>query len=170
MSCEVYKWYVTIPVLSRYDSRFFFGGCETSRPAEDCFVVWLRTPDGTDWSTVLAVGRVPGNKMSLQTSWLNDTVSTWRLSVLSEICCWWSLLGAHSFHTFTRFKLSFMFAKLILRLLRLPFPSWQGKDEFFVERVFPDSALWDVCVERPRLFFQDVLLPELVGKRYTSTS
>ncbi len=43
-------------------------------------------------------------------------------------------------------------------------------DDLFVERIFPDSGLWDVCLQKSTLFFQEVILLELVGKRYTSTS
>ena len=43
-------------------------------------------------------------------------------------------------------------------------------DDFFIESIFPDSSSCDVCVQKSSLFLQEVLLLELVGKWYTSTS
>ena len=42
-----------------------------------------------------------------------------------------------------------------------------GKDFLHIERVFPDSDFWDVCVQKSSAFYIKGILPEILGKWFT---
>jgi len=41
-----------------------------------------------------------------------------------------------------------------------------GKD-FFYERIYPDEKFWNTEFPKAKLFFEKVVLPELLGKAFT---
>lgn len=43
-------------------------------------------------------------------------------------------------------------------------------DDFFLQRILPDSGVWEICLEKATKFFYEVILLELSGKWFTSNS
>lgn len=57
------------------------------------------------------------------------------------------------------------FADFCIRLFRD-----DEKDDLFIEKICPDEQLWASCLEKAKGFFSSVLLSELVGKIFISSS
>ena len=144
-----------------------FSECEMLPPAEDCVVGWPQSANEIIDCTCCGKGlleiKCPYKHCSSTILSAPEDSQFCLKSVDGEV----SLKRTHSYFYQVQTQLYVCKADICDFCVCLFHPD--REDDFLVEGVFPDSALWDVCVERLN-FFRDVLLPELVGKWYTSTS
>ena len=47
------------------------------------------------------------------------------------------------------------------------FPIGQSSPDIYIERIFPNDNLWSRCVVKSSAFFQNSILPELLGRLFT---